>query len=57
MKCSLHNLCEKKYLCCRFCYDKKCPDRCKDDHSNCKFFNKVKCDVNDQDDLRTPPKR
>lgn len=38
MKCLISNLCKDKSLCCSFCNEKRCADRCKDDHSKCKYF-------------------
>ena len=46
--CVFRNTCVKnKYLCCHFCKDKRCEDRCSDNRDICKF----KCE------LPTPPKK
>lgn len=41
MKCYISNSCNNKELCCNFCSVKKCSDRCKENHKNCKYFNKA----------------
>jgi hypothetical protein len=36
--CIYRNTCvENKYLCCHFCKDKKCEDRCLDNIDTCKY--------------------
>ena len=36
--CILKNTCvENKHLCCHFCKNKKCDDRCLDDIDKCKY--------------------
>ena len=38
MKCLIPNSCEDKQLCCAFCTKKRCPERCRDDHEGCRYF-------------------
>ena len=38
MNCQLQNSCIDKHLCCRFCDNKKCDQRCKDSYKSCRWF-------------------
>lgn len=38
MRCVLSNSCTDRALCCNFCENKRCKDRCKDEHEKCKYF-------------------
>lgn len=51
MKCLLRNSCTHKYLCCNFCTDKRCIDRCKDDCKNCKYFYDIKINSSEQENI------
>lgn len=42
MKCLIPNSCEDRELCCAFCTKKRCPERCRDDHEGCRYFNTEK---------------
>lgn len=45
--CVYRNTCvENKHLCCHFCKDKKCEDRCLDNREVCKF----KCELPPQEE-------
>lgn len=55
MKCFLKSFCKKKFLCCHFCLNKKCWQRCTDKTTKCKWFGKEKVDVSDIDAVNTPP--
>lgn len=57
MKCHLRNTCERKYLCCHYCADKKCTVRCNDEVVGCKWFADEQCDVGNETELKTAPKR
>ena len=37
MTCLLKNNCANQYLCCHFCDNKKCSERCKATHKNCSW--------------------
>lgn len=46
MRCLYYSYCnEPKYLCCNFCSKKDCDERCKDDHTSCKFYEQGPVDV------------
>lgn len=39
MRCMFYSYCdEPKYLCCNFCSNHKCEQRCKDNHCKCKYY-------------------
>lgn len=42
MKCLIPNSCEDRELCCTFCKKKRCPERCRDDHEGCRYFDSEK---------------
>lgn len=56
MKCALRNTCARKYLCCNYCKEKKCDDRCKDDHKDCKYFCNIPDDLTNPEETATPPR-
>lgn len=55
MKCWLSNSCEHKYLCCNFCNNKKCPDRCHGDFENCQYSCTLRV-LNEEDEKISPRK-
>lgn len=55
MKCVIPNNCKKKFLCCNFCKNKNCDERCKDDFKKCIYFLKIKCNINNIDDCNYNP--
>lgn len=40
MKCILTNSCVDRNLCCSYCGDNKCDQRCKNNPNECKWFEK-----------------
>lgn len=56
MKCNLKNFCEKNFLCCHFCPNKKCWQRCNDKIADCKWFSAEKVDISDVSSVQAPPK-
>lgn len=51
MRCKILNPCEDRKLCCNFCTTPRCPNKCKDDHTRCKYF------VNAMYEREEPPQK
>lgn len=55
MKCLLRNSCSHKYLCCNFCAEKKCTDRCKDKFHHCDYWYNI--DIKSKEDEYINPRK
>lgn len=50
MKCSIKNICEHEWLCCNYCGNKNCWQRCKDCSGHCKWFINEKYEEEENND-------
>lgn len=55
MVCRWKNSCNYKYLCCSYCTEKKCPDRCYCDNKECGYLLNKRVDFNDPSTYQNPP--
>lgn len=56
MKCALKNFCEKKFLCCHYCTNKRCWQRCTDKNTQCGQYCPEIVLISDLEAVNTPPK-